>query len=219
MSKKNKTFTIPRVRVLLFRLGRIFRNARIPSGFLLSDSGDTIHDFSKCLSQRKTMNRAKESTSHAQKTAMTNNKNQQKGFYTMKKNNASKLALIIGLPIALFASHIYFSRLSDTDIKLSEATKTRWVKEMAPDVTDSTETEKALKALEKQLSESAQNYQTQIQSEESQFKQTLRTILDSGETTACAGIKPTIGFFTQTRNVVPPGKRPRIQRGRSRSDH
>lgn len=113
----------------------------------------------------------------------------------------SKSIFIIGLPLALLGSHIYFNRPFDGDIKISEETKARWAKAITPDATDSADTEKTLKFLRKQLSDCAQNYQTQIQSEISNFKQELHTILDSGKSDAYKGINPTISYFTQLGNA------------------
>lgn len=114
----------------------------------------------------------------------------------------SKSIFIIGLPLALLGSHIYFNRPFDGDIKISEETKVRWAKAITPDATDSADTEKTLKFLRKQLSDCAQNYQTQIQSEISNFKQELHTILDSGKSDAYKGINPTISYFTKARNAA-----------------
>lgn len=112
----------------------------------------------------------------------------------------TKITFIVGLPLALIGSHLYLSELADGAIKIPEATKSRWLEEITP-TTSSDSREEELKALEKQLSDKAQSYRTQIDSERAQFRKELRSILDSGKAAAYSGIDPTIRYFTQFGNA------------------
>lgn len=112
----------------------------------------------------------------------------------------SKSIFIIGLPLALLGSHFYFSGFSDGDIKTPEKTRARWVKEVVLDVSSASR-KKEIKELEKQLSDKAQSYRTQIQSEGLQFRQKLRSILVFGRAVAYSGVNPTISYFTQLGNA------------------